>query len=101
MKKDKWYFGICAVLLTLLTACGNKSRTAIDDAEILHQNQDLLTQVIIYDVFTPPVASRIYVYSSLASYEAMKYNIIVYRMIKNIPAIMMPRFVGSRSHVAP
>ena len=34
----------------------------------------MLTQIIIYDVFTPPVASRIYVYSSLASYEAIKYS---------------------------
>ena len=46
----------------------------IDPAEILHRNQDMLTQIIIYDVFTPPVASRIYVYSSLASYEAIRHN---------------------------
>ena len=32
-----------------------------------------LTQVIIYDVFTPPVAARIYGYTNLASYEAMRY----------------------------
>ena len=46
----------------------------LSETEILHQNQDILTQIIIYDVFTPPVASRIYVYSSLASYEAIKYS---------------------------
>jgi len=45
-----------------------------NDAALLHKNQDLLTQVIIYDVFTPPVASRIYVYSSLASYEAIRFS---------------------------
>ena len=44
------------------------------DAEILHQNEDQLTHIIIYDVFTPPVASRIYVYSSLASYEAIRFS---------------------------
>jgi hypothetical protein len=33
-----------------------------------------LPRVIIYDVFTPPVACRIYVYSSLASYEALRYS---------------------------
>ncbi|MDB5010879.1 MAG: phosphoesterase, partial [Mucilaginibacter sp.] len=38
-----------------------------------HQNEDQLTQMIIYDVFRPPVASRIYAYASLASYEAMRY----------------------------
>lgn len=46
----------------------------MDAAEVLHQNEDQLTQVIIYDVFTPPVASRIYVYSSLASYEAIRFS---------------------------
>lgn len=57
----------------LLTACGGKKATSIDDAAVLHNNQDQLTQIIIYDVFTPPVSSRIYVYSSLASYEAVRF----------------------------
>ena len=57
----------------LLIACTRKKNAAINDAGILHQNQDKLTQVIIYDVFTPPVASRIYAYTSLASYEAIRY----------------------------
>src|SRR5215831_13710808 len=30
-----------------------------------------LTDVITYDLFTPPVASRIYAYSHLAAYEVM------------------------------
>lgn len=63
------YAGIC--FLVLLTACDKKK--GLSDTEILHQNQDQLTEVIIYDVFTPPVASRIYAYSSLASYEAMRF----------------------------
>ncbi|CAN5577106.1 hypothetical protein BH11BAC5_BH11BAC5_21530 [soil metagenome] len=62
-------------LFVLITGCQQKKIShKLSDTEILHQNQDLLTQIIIYDVFTPPVASRIYVYSSLASYEAIKYS---------------------------
>ena len=68
--------GIClfAFFFFLITGCQQNKLPRLSDAEILHQNQDLLTQIIIYDVFTPPVASRIYVYSSLASYEAIKYS---------------------------
>ncbi|MDN3658019.1 vanadium-dependent haloperoxidase [Ferruginibacter paludis] len=67
--------GCYIFLLILITGCHQKKAVPkISDAEILHQNEDLLTQIIIYDVFTPPVASRIYVYSSLASYEAIKYS---------------------------
>lgn len=63
--------GVC--IMALFTACNKKEGDRLSDAEILHQNQDQLTEVIIYDVFTPPVASRIYAYSSLASYEAMRF----------------------------
>lgn len=56
-------------------ACSTKKTISnVPDAEILHQNQDLLTEVIIYDVFTPPVAARLYVYTSLASYEAVRFS---------------------------
>lgn len=44
-----------------------------NDPEILHHNENKLTEVIIYDVFSPPVASRIYAYASLAQYEAVRY----------------------------
>jgi hypothetical protein len=69
-------FKILAILLSiiLVAGCGQKPKTAlINDADVLHQNEDQLTHVIIYDVFTPPVASRIYGYTALASYEAMRY----------------------------
>jgi len=60
------------LMLVILMGCG-KNKPAIDEAEILHSNEEQLTKVIIYDVFTPPVASRIYGYTNLASYEAMRY----------------------------
>jgi hypothetical protein len=67
-----------AVLLLLacsvFAACKQNDKVDINDAEILHQNEDKLTQLIIYDVFSPPVASRIYAYASLASYEAVRFQ---------------------------
>jgi hypothetical protein len=65
---------IIAILsITVLASCGHKVGTLPADADVLHANEDELTHVIIYDVFTPPVAARIYGYTNLASYEAMKY----------------------------
>ena len=60
-------------LAFLATSCVHKPSGPIDDAAVLHENEDQLTNVIIYDVFTPPVASRIYGYTSLAAYEAIRY----------------------------
>ena len=58
---------------SFLLSCSVKKPVALNEVEVLVNNEDQLTQVIIYDVFTPPVASRIYVYTSLASYEAIRF----------------------------
>jgi hypothetical protein len=44
------------------------------DPEVLHASVKRLTDVIVYDIFSPPVASRIYAYSSLAMYEAVRFG---------------------------
>lgn len=46
----------------------------LTDQNLLHQNMNQLTEVIIHDMFTPPVASRIYAYTSLAAYETIKFD---------------------------
>lgn len=61
-------------LLSTLSACNSKEDHTQDEKEIVHRLQDELTQVIIYDVFTPPVAGRIYAYTSLAGYEAIRWK---------------------------
>lgn len=62
------------ICYSAFTGCDtNKTNFNPDDAELLHHNENKLTEVIIYDVFSPPVASRIYAYTSLAQYEAVRY----------------------------
>ena len=68
----KSYWSVLFISLFLLS-CSVKKPVALNEVEVLVNNEDQLTQVIIYDVFTPPVASRIYVYTSLASYEAIRF----------------------------
>ena len=36
----------------------------------LHQTVKKLSDVIVYDIFSPPVASRVYIYPAIAAYEA-------------------------------
>jgi hypothetical protein len=63
--------------LFFIAACKEKKAPAdsrlLTDAGLLHANVDKLTEVIIYDVFSPPVSSRIYTYTSLAAYEALRF----------------------------
>ena len=69
-------FSKALVIACLLTigGCNSKLEQNLTPVDVLLGNEDQLTQVIIYDVFTPPVSSRIYVYASLASYEAIRYS---------------------------
>lgn len=41
----------------------------ITDGHYLNEAQDRITEVIIHDIFSPPVAARIYSYASLGAYE--------------------------------
>lgn len=41
------------------------------DPEYFHRSVKQLTDVIVHDIFSPPVASRIYAYPSVAAYEVM------------------------------
>jgi hypothetical protein len=45
-------------------------RTNIDRPDFLHRSVKQVTDVIVHDIFSPPVASRIYTYMSVAGYEA-------------------------------
>ena len=45
-----------------------------DRAEFMHQSMKKLTDVIVHDIFSPPVASRIYVYPSVAAYEVLRHD---------------------------
>ncbi len=74
MKNSILWMILAVTIITGAGSCKQHKPVSIDEAEILHQNQDMLTQIIIYDIFTPPVASRIYVYSSLAAYEAIRHS---------------------------
>ena len=47
-------------------------RAPLSDAELLHLAVNQLTSVMVYDIFSPPQASRAYAYASIAAYEAMR-----------------------------
>ena len=66
----------CLVLLLgVLSACKEDINPNyakdVADPELFHRSVKQLTDVIVHDIFSPPVASRIYSYSSIAGYEAM------------------------------
>ncbi len=74
MKKLRIEFWLYACMLLACTACNSSGdKKVVHQPEVLHQMQTYLTDIIVYDIFSPPVASRIYTYTSLAAYEAVRH----------------------------
>jgi hypothetical protein len=44
---------------------------AATDTQLLHRAEKNLTRTIVHDIFSPPVASRIYLYANAAAYETI------------------------------
>lgn len=62
-----------ALLLLFAIGCQvPEKKKLFDKNEVQHYCVQQLTNVIVYDIFAPPVASRIYAYSNLAFYEALR-----------------------------
>ncbi len=93
---SKQLFLLCTIVL--IGACTGTTRVQDkqlpNDPAIFHNNHQQLTNVIVYDVFSPPVASRIYAYTSLAEYEAVRFHKKGYpsltAQLKDFPAIPLP-----------
>ncbi len=62
------------MLIVLIASFGRMSaqgrNTDADNAELIHRSVKMVTDVIVYDIYSPPVASRTYAYICIAGYEA-------------------------------
>lgn len=68
------------ILLVIIgtVSCENmknsKGEEIIISPEELHSVVDKVTQIMIHDIFSPPVASRIFAYPNVAAYEIVSQN---------------------------
>jgi hypothetical protein len=60
-------------LISIMISCTSDTgeyKTKVQNPDFLHRSLKQITDVIVHDIFSPPVASRIYAYASIAAYEA-------------------------------
>jgi len=68
-----------AIIFLCITFLGGCSTDNADYAkvtsnpEFIHRSLKQVTDRIVHDIFSPPVASRIYTYTSVAGYEAVRH----------------------------
>ena len=63
-----------AVFIISVNSCSNQHPENKTNKALSHQLVKKLTDVIVVDIFTPPVASRIYANCALAMYEAARFG---------------------------
>jgi hypothetical protein len=64
--------GLLIILTGVCSFLNGKAQTEFNrDAFPLHRAEKALTDVIIHDIFSPPVSSRIYLYANMAAYEVL------------------------------
>lgn len=93
-------FTVALLLTVFVTSCKRNItyEKRLKDPETFLKTAKILTDVIVYDIFSPPVASRIYVYPNIAAYEIMrqvypeKYNSLSHQLngLESIPVSENP-----------
>jgi len=69
------YRFILIFLVFVFYGCEKKTNESIEvKSQVLHDAMQNLSDVIVHDIFSPPVASRIYAYPSIAAYEILASN---------------------------
>jgi hypothetical protein len=74
-------------LAFLLNSCADKKEVVEKNdsieitADLYHNGVDRVTQIMIHDIFSPPVASRIYAYPNIAAYEIVVQKDTVYNSL--------------------
>lgn len=90
MKKQLSIFFPILVVFAIIVmghwSCNQKSnwKESAENPEILFQGVKRITEIIKFDIFSPPVASRIYAYSMLSGYEAMRPGYPEYKTMAGI-----------------
>ncbi|WP_203532316.1 vanadium-dependent haloperoxidase [Muricauda sp. TY007] len=60
---------LIAAALLVLASCQKKQEPVEVSPEEFHASVDKVIEIMIHDIFSPPVASRIFAYSNIAAYE--------------------------------
>lgn len=68
-------------MLVLLLSCNGRAEKIEITSDDYHNAVDKLTSVMVHDIFSPPVASRIYIYPNIASYEVLNQKSETYKSL--------------------
>lgn len=98
MNRLRTFSRVAAVAVAVVTGgCQSAPKAtpeSLNAPEPLHEAMQQLTNTMVYDIFSPPQASRAYSYASIAAYEAVRQGDTTWRslagQVRNMPAVPQP-----------
>ena len=98
MKIKVFLFFILSLLLLNCSSLENDLayKEKLQDPELFQFAMQNLTDLVVYDIFSPPVASRVYLYPTIAAYEVVRqgfpseYNTLV-GQVNGLPSLPDPK----------
>jgi hypothetical protein len=92
MQKTTYILSITALFVLLFTyGCKDETLPIVVTPADFHSAIDKVVEVMIHDIFSPPVASRVFAYPNIAAYEIIAQNDPAYNslagQIKSLKAI--------------
>lgn len=82
IKIMKFKIALFLTVVFALQSCKKDTKINVTPADY-EASIDQVTQVLIHDIFSPPVASRIYAYPNIAAYEVMAQNSTTYESLQH------------------
>lgn len=62
------------MLAALLFSCKKEERNITVTAEDFHKSVDKVVEIMVHDIFSPPVSSRVFAYPNVVAYEIIALN---------------------------
>ncbi|MDA9306016.1 vanadium-dependent haloperoxidase [Flavobacteriaceae bacterium] len=98
MKIKVFLFFILSLLLLNCSSLENDLayKEKLQDPELFQFAMQNLTDLVVYDIFSPPVATRVYLYPTIAAYEVVRqgfqseYNTLV-GQVNGLPSLPDPK----------
>lgn len=78
----KFKITLLITLIFIFSSCQKDKKIEVSPAEY-EAAVDNVTQIMIHDIFAPPVASRIFVYPNIAAFEVIAQNSKTYKSLQN------------------
>ena len=72
-----------AIIFGAFTSCQTPAAPIKITPENYHASVDKVTEIMIHDIFSPPVASRIFAYPNVAAYEILAQKDSVYKTLSS------------------